>query len=142
MTWFGFPEVYYFGCWNGEAGHRLIGPHGMPLSRTAIAKEFPRCLHPERLDVDFQPGARPQGRLGFRTPEQREGDARLTHVKGWTVLSIWDRSVDHRPGSHSTFVMPGTLRFAEACTQARDAFAVVWDRFPFTIRLAEVTTID
>lgn len=76
---------------------------------------------------------------GFCPPgEQVEGDAKLTWVEDddggpLTVLAFWDRSVDRRHGSNSTFVLPGVLDFGDALDAARDAFPEVFARYPFVV---------
>jgi hypothetical protein len=39
------------------------------------------------------------------------GEAKLTRVRGWTVLAWWDRSVDTRGGSNSVIVADRPLDF-------------------------------
>lgn len=85
------------------------------------------------LDQSFAPGA--VWRDGFleRPLLQPEGIPRLTHLYRWTVLSFWDRSADDRHGSHSTFVLRGTLSMDAAIAKARESFPKVWARYKFNV---------
>ena len=65
--------------------------------------------------------------------DQVEGRAKLTHKDGWTALAFWDRSVDHRYNSNSTFVIEGTHNAADAIALARDAYPWIWERFGFDV---------
>lgn len=117
--------VFYFGCVFG-AGHYLHTPE---LRTTPRAGPFTSTT----LDTPFCPGMTPDS--SGRTPdEQPEGVARLTHAEGWTVLSFWDRSIDNRRGSHSTYAIEGTHVYAEAVRLARAAFPRVWARYKFEVR--------
>lgn len=111
----------YFGCWGG-VGHYLRSPDGSHV-RGGWDLDGPYCPY--------------EGR--WRTG-QPEGQARLTLEPERTVISFWDRSVDRRGGSHSTFVLPPGLTFDEAVEQARAAFPAIWRRLDATgvvVRLDE-----
>lgn len=57
-----------------------------------------------------------------------------THDPGWTSLSFWDRSVESRGGSSSTFALPVCgLGWDELLEAARDAFPEVWERFSLAV---------
>ncbi len=118
-------DVFYFGC-IGESGHFLFVPN-MRTVRNAGP------FTPASLDTSFCPGMTPESQ-GYTPREQPEGVARLTHYEGWTVLSFWDRSVDDRRGSHSTFAIDGVHTFGEAVAHARAAFPRVWARYKFAVR--------
>jgi hypothetical protein len=62
-----------------------------------------------------------------------EGVAQLHHKDGWTALAFWDRSVDSRPGSHSTFFTEGTHDFTAMVEICKRDFPEVWARYPFEI---------
>jgi hypothetical protein len=111
----------YFGCW-GESGHYLFTPDGDTVRR-AERLALPVALQPAALDQGYCP----------RRAGVRQGEAKVTHVAGRTVLAFWDRSVDTRPGSHSTFVLSGTLDFDAAVAVARAAFPEVWARYRFAV---------
>jgi hypothetical protein len=118
-------DAFYLGC-VGTPGHYLYTPD---LRTERRAGPFTVAM----LDTPFCPGMTPASR-GVGPQDQTEGVARLTHVDGWTVLSFWDRSVDNRRGSHSTFVLRGTHAFDDAVRLAREVFPRVWARYAFAVR--------
>ena len=105
---------FYFGCWGHNTGHTLRDADGS-VHRDIV---LPQALRFTRLDA------------GYCDPtcSQAQGRALLHHVAGWTVLALWDRTVDTRFGSNSAFLVEGTHGFAEVCDQARAAFPLVWQR--------------
>src|SRR5689334_1590601 len=119
--------AYYFECWK-DAGHYLFGSKG----RTVYHEE--KRLLPQALqtpDGTLAPARRdPAGNI---REEAAQGVAALHHIDGWTALSFWDRSVDHRGGSNSTFILRGVHSFEEAESLARKAFPQVWARFTFKV---------
>ena len=117
-------RVYYFGCIGGSGHHLWDCIH---------RRTYDACGFTARdLDTYFCPGMSP-GRSDCPS-DQQEGAARLTHERGATVLSFWDRSVDNRRGSHSTFVIEGTHDFDAAKTLAQNAFPGVWARYRFEVK--------
>ncbi len=100
--------IVYCGCWE-SLGHMTWAP-GMG-----------------RL---MQQGAGPWEYLdsGKLNPGGKHGDALLTQKDGWTALGITDRSVDSRPGSHSTFAMQGTFDFDQSLDLAKQFYGEVIDR--------------
>jgi hypothetical protein len=122
-------EPLYFGCWGGT-GHHLYAPGGRPMD---YYDERARCAR--ALDGGYLPEARsrPERTEGLSLAElyeaeEPQGVARLTHERGRTILALWDRTVDGRRSSHSTFLLPGTLDFGEAVAAAREAFPLIWRR--------------
>lgn len=108
-------QSFYFGCWQ-TSGHyfhkrRMRTVHG-------AVNEVPWGYGVEKL----MPKA------------QIEGEAALHHKDGWTALSFADRSVDARPGSHSTFVFKDVLDFEDALAAAREHYPEVFRRFKFEVR--------
>lgn len=82
-------------------------------------------------------GEIPWGQLDSRRmypSNERQGVAKLQHLDGWTALGFSDRSVDSRPGAHSTFVFDQTLNFEEAVAEAKRQFPTIWERFDFEVR--------
>jgi hypothetical protein len=61
-------------------------------------------------------------------PGQPQGEALIHHLDGFTVMAMWDRTGDSRPGSSSTFVMEGTHAYPAMCRLASEAFPAVWKR--------------
>lgn len=113
-------ECWYFGCWGGE-GHFLRTVKKRYISNQHIP-DLP--FHYAKLDGGF---------LDQSSREQREGFARFLHVGRFTVISFWDRTVDHRPGSNSAFVIRGEYSFDDAIEISKRAFPDIWRRFPFPI---------
>lgn len=100
------PRVAYFGkltTVNG-AGHHLY---------LAQRHEIPWSL--AELDGRIHVG------------HQELGFGRLTVRDGWTALACWDRSTDHRLGSHSVFMVEQVLGFDEAVEFAREHFQERWN---------------
>ena len=118
-------DCFYFGCCRG-VGHYLFTPtlHRIHSERDPdLPDDFPVNIHV--LDA---------GLLGY-PKKQIEGEAVVSHIGGWTILSFWDRSVDGRPGSNSNFIMRGTRTFDEASETACGAFPEIWQRLRFPIQL-------
>lgn len=112
--------AFYFGCSNDHMGHFLYDPSGRS-GLTARQEDFPVAEHV--LDGGLLPPWRPQV----------EGRATLVHINGWTILSFWDRSIDARGNSSSSFLVKGKLSFDEICARAKYHFAAIWARFAFPI---------
>lgn len=96
-------DVYFFGCWN-RPGHFLYDVSG-------------RMVHSQRLPAELQMGKLDSPAFeATPTPHQPLGVTRLQHITPregapavWTALSMWDRSGDTRPGSHSIFLALGVF---------------------------------
>lgn len=132
-------RLFYFGC-HDSIGHYLWGADGRAIQvdqRLAFER-----LCPFAKEVD--------GGLAPNDPAQLEGRARIHHdftlktpegsdntVPCWTAISWWDRSIDHRMGSHSTFVAvaPEMLSFDFMVTVARLDFPWIFKRFNYPVRL-------
>ena len=118
----------YFGCW-AETGHYLRNADGTHAAGDYRLLDGPYCPHE-------------QGRYASSLDKrQPQGLARLTLEDDRTVLSFWDRTVDRRGGSHSTFLLPPGSYFEEAVAAARASFPSIWtrlDRAGVVVRCAEV----
>jgi hypothetical protein len=130
-------EAYYYGC-AGEPGH-CWWSSGLATRRPnyrAMVNKFPRigC----RIDGGLCPGSI-EGKPYDRTRPEREGEAHIHHIDGWTVLAFWDRSVDSRGGCNSNFVARGTHDYATMRAIAEAQFPTVWKRFRFELKLIDVT---
>ena len=111
-------NVIYYGCWD-ECGH------------------FPWETGKERLSFrDFfnlQPwGSRVDGGL-CHLGKERQGVYRVHKQDGWTAVAFWDRSVDHRPGSNSVFLIQQDVSGAELLRMAHEQFPSVFARFTFDL---------
>lgn len=111
-------KAFYFGC-RDQSGHYLYDSNGQELF---MSPHDSGPFSAKRLDGGFCP-----------TGHQDEGVAKLTHEAGFTVLAFWDRSVDKRPGSHSTFVFEGAMSFQEAVELASRYFPRITARYNFAI---------
>lgn len=102
----------YFGCWT-DVGHHLYDQNGQYV---------------ERATRDLLIAMGIDG--GFLPKERREhGAAQCLWLGRVSVLSIHDFAIDSRPGSHSTFILPGNLSIAAAVKAAECAFPHVMKRF-------------
>lgn len=130
-------EVYFFGCWK-EAGHRWADPGNAFAEERAIEHRLPDELHHGRIDGGFCPG-RVKGDPWKRTREEVEGEAKLTHIGGWTVLGWWDRSVDHRGACNSNVVVRGRHDTTVMLEIARRRVPHVIERQRQQIRVVETS---
>lgn len=128
-------EVYYFGCWN-EPGHYWRNPGNAAASERAIESRVPEDLRHGRIDGGFCPG-RVKGDPWKRSRPEVEGEAKLTHVGGWTVLGWWDRSVDGRGACNSNVVVRGTHDATVMLEIARRRLPHVMQRQRQRIRVVE-----
>lgn len=116
-------QPYYFGCADGDLGHYAWD--AKLFMRTDVPKDVSRWL-------SGRDGKFPPTYIG-----EREGV--MSHFivgkegKEGTIVACWDRSMDKRPGSHSTFLIPGVLTKEDAITAARIAFPTVFERFEFEV---------
>lgn len=118
-------DCFYFGCFK-ERGHFLYTPQGRQVYDCDLPQDFP--VREYVLDG---------GLLAPRAAEV-EGRAVLVHINGWTILTFWDRSLDSRGASSSSFVMRSQLTFEQAVEKSRLAFPTVWARFPFKVIPSEM----
>lgn len=114
--------IYYFGC-GRDVGHYFYEP-GKPssTSRNIVA------VLPESWQKVYDAGLPPDKRRG-----QTEGHAKLHHEQGWTALSFWDRSVDSRGNSHSTFFVRANLDFMPMLNLCAVKFPEVFERIKFDV---------
>ncbi len=118
------PPLIYCGC-HGQVGHYFFMA-GM-RSLTTLVRE---ANHSElcKLDTGFAPqDTNKEGEAWFHS--ERVGEIR------YCVISFWDRSVDSRPGSHSTFLLFADKCFNDALADCRAAFPEVFSRFKFEVKL-------
>lgn len=113
---------YYYGCIDPtRLGHYLWLPDEPFLRITKVMVEgWPKHLwgtNGSGLDAKYAPSG----------PE-KQSLARIAHVGEWTVLAIWDRSSDSRPGSNSAFITNSECNFSAMCARAAEHFPTVWKR--------------
>lgn len=111
--------MYYYGPLR-QTGHYFFSDDG--CSRHAAVDETPW-----RYEVD--------GGLAPNGPSGPEGIALLHKKDGWTAISFWDRTVDTRPGSCSTYLAEGDFTFEQMVEMAKTRFAERWNRMKFEVRL-------
>lgn len=104
--------VYYFGVWPGDTGHFLRTVDGRS---TYSVCGLPLAY--DEIDGAFCPDG--QG--------QPQSVAKVTHISGWTLLAMWDRSGDARGNSNSAFVASGEHDF-----EAMLGLATEW--FPHIVK--------
>jgi hypothetical protein len=116
-------DAFYFGCWS-QPGHHLFTVDGMGTHerRDDFPRDFPVKIHV--LDT---------GLLGYDTKEE-QGEAVLSHIGKWTILSFWDRSIDKRGQCNSNFILRGILTFGDALAVAKSKFPSIFARIHFEIR--------
>lgn len=123
-------RVYYFGPWD-QAGHHLRDENGYSAYKAEAA--IPWTLY--ELDGRMQPhktGCRKGNYCGCTGGP--EGVALVHHRNGWTALSFWDRSVDTRGASNSTYIAEGAaFSFEEMVQIASERFAYRWKKMNFPI---------
>lgn len=105
---------YYFGC-IGRPGHYLFASpcHMVRMEPT----EWPFGADGWMLDGKYPPPGR-----------EEQSVALVVHVDGWTVMAMWDRSVDRRGKCNSNFVAHGEHTFDEMVALAAEHFPTVWKR--------------
>lgn len=114
----------YMGC-HRQAGHYFF-TKGM-RSLGGFAEE--RGLY--ALDTAFAPTDTQDQGLAWFHAGQSNGIP-------WNVISFWDRTIDRRPGSHSTFLLTGSFKFfSEAIVICRQDFPEVFERFNFEVKLVK-----
>ncbi len=111
----------YFGC-HGESGHFLFerGMRHAAYELTRQMAHFDGLLapHPEQY-----------------TPNELQACFARLDGLGYSAISFWDRTVDDRPGSNSTFFSPGACDPERLFRNSMTAFPEVWKRPP-RVRLA------
>lgn len=117
------PRVYYFGC-GTEYGHFWWSPG---FTRRELYPRDQRAVLFDHIDGEFAP-------LGC--PEV-EGEAKLTHCGGWTVLAWWDRSVDHRGKANSAIVVDALRDFDQMVALLAIHFPEVSKRQRVPIKLVQ-----
>ena len=113
--------VLFFGCWDKHrTGHYLVNTDGSLVNDDYRQKEMGGCpLSANQLDGVFAP----------RTAVyEDETQTAVTHVHGWTVLAMWDRSADSRHASNAAFLAPGRCDEATMWTLAERAYPQIVQR--------------
>jgi hypothetical protein len=118
-------DVLYFGCVR-EIGHYLF-----MASETGAFKPHGKRARDLAWTRICDGGLLGEG-------DQVEGSAVWSYVGGYSIVSFWDRSVDKRGGSSSSFLVPGMHSLSEVLVAAGFAFPDIFERFKFEIGEAEL----
>lgn len=120
--------VLYFGCF-GEIGHYLY----VPSDRGPVSA-------PVKMARDLAWTRICDGGLLEEGGDQDEGSAVWSFVRGYSIVSFWDRSGDSRGGSSSSFLLHGMHSSAEVLVAAGLAFPQIFERFRFEIGVQDAVT--
>lgn len=113
-------EMIFFGCVKA-VGHFLYTKEGYMMSREAVKKlPFEEAI----LDAGLLKGV-----------PMTEGLATISVIRGWTVVSFWDNSVDKRGKSNAAFIYPKSMTFEEMIEISREQLPWFWKRFKSPIQL-------
>lgn len=117
--------VYYFGCWD-RPGHYLHEPGGRTVPYETVGPFTGAVPRGDQLPLDgtFAPGPRSR----WRGDIEDETAVALTHIRGWTVLAMWDRSVDTRGACNAAFIAEGSNTMAEMWALARQHYPEIVKR--------------
>jgi hypothetical protein len=111
-------DAYFFGC-VGVVGHRLW-TRVSSASSLLIPASFPFEWGPRAQCVDGSYARRDHVTVHLTADDPLP--------PGWTVVTMNDNSVDHRPGSHATFVLRGRLDKPTAIARVRGEFPEICER--------------
>lgn len=125
------PFMVYFGPFR-EPGHFFFTEEGYSFSSSKFMDVPWRA---EDIDGKLQPGRVLWRDHWIQRGPSTEGLSLLHHKDGWTALSIWDSSVDTRPGCSSTYIAKGTFTFEQMVELAKTRFAERWNRMKFPVVL-------
>ena len=125
------PRMLYFGQWD-QAGHYLVNETGHDVYGERRGN-FP--WSEGEIDGNLQPWSDgSHGHHGYpRKAEAAQGVALIHHKNGWTALSFWDRSVDHRGACNSNYFAEGIFTFEEMVAMAKERFAFRWKKQMFQV---------
>jgi hypothetical protein len=131
--------MYYFGPYR-TAGHHFYKERGGHVS---YDEQITIPWTTREIDGKLQPhvpgcrGYSYKGHSNCYCGNSPEGIALVHHKNGWTALSFWDRSVDTRGASSSTYVAEGEFDFDQMVAMAKERFADRWAQMKFEVKLAQ-----
>ncbi len=110
--------IFFFGCWDGAAGHHLYDIRGRRLGESSSSLQgFPFKVH--SLD----------GLLAGSHEEQSVcALAHVRHDRMWTILQCADYTADSRPGGNAAIVRQGQWSFEEMVQCWRRTFPAQFAR--------------
>ena len=112
-------DAIYFGCNNDRVGHRAYDKN---MTSTYL-----------RVDSKLQWVQMADGLLAPRD-STKQGIAVFHFIHGYSIISFWDRSINKRGGSSSTFFIKGEFTFEETLEGAKNIFPSIFERFEFEIK--------
>lgn len=133
------PPVLYFGPLE-SVGHHLRAPNGRMVNHRTIGEYGFSEQYQDQSHFGLALCAHLDGGYVPQECGQVEGCAALTHEAGMTVLGIWDRSIDTRPGSHSTYIAVGTYDFPTMCKLCKVVFPKRWAMLADRVQIKLVTS--
>lgn len=136
-------RIWWFGCATKPepSGHDLHAAQP-PYGGRAAYDEWNRFPFKwETLDGKFAPKTKPKTYYEV-AQEFPQGQARLTYIKGWTIISFWDRTGDSRGASNTAFVFDEKLSGDEALRIAREKFPKLFERFTFEVEIVETVEAE
>jgi hypothetical protein len=107
-------HIWFYGCIGQILGHVLINCRGEDQPYSVLS----RMGVPVLRSIDG----------GFLPTDAQPGQIYRTILPGWTIVSMIDNSVDHRPGSNANFLIKGEHTLSEALAFARLAFPEIAER--------------
>lgn len=125
--------LYHFGCWE-RAGHYLHAPGGV-----SVRDNIGPFGNGNVLDGYFAPSTGDDRHRAADNPfpYQDESLAALIHTRGWTLLSMWDRSVDTRFACNTTFLIEGKFTTDEMWAMAREHYPKIVARLKAAPKIGE-----
>ena len=139
-------RVWWFGCETkpNACGHELHAAQAPYYGREAYEEHRRFPFSENRLDTGFAPRTAPRNPRNVydKGDELPQGQARLTHIKGWTVVSFWDRTGDSRSNSNTAFVFDERLSGDDALRIAREKFPRLFARFTFEVRIVDTVEAE
>lgn len=120
--------IYYVGVAPRSSGHYCYTAQWVRADRNVPRTPW-TCNDWDPVDESAALRAL-YGCLINEVPKQQQVEGVRRHLtdKGWTLLSLWDRSGNERYGSHSTFAIQGEHPADEAEAIVRAAFPAVFAR--------------
>lgn len=127
-------KVYYFGVANGDCGHYLYNKPWTQIPYT----ERNSCSPWKYYDLDGKQApvlnpekANPETNKYYYLDrkEAPQGQVKVQHKDGWTILSFWDRTQDRRGASNSNFLIDKIVDFKEGIELAQTSWPQLFKRF-------------
>jgi hypothetical protein len=110
-------KTYFFGVIRpGMLGHYLYSSDGTKVYNEERASGLPFKF--QILDGGLLPPQLPQDQARHH----------LSVINDWTIITMWDRTGDHRGGSSASFVADGVYTLEEMKEIALQAFPEQWAR--------------